>query len=92
MRGARRPVLAAGESQAVAFHDHPGDSLELRFSPLAAVHCADALASVADKSPINQDIQLDKAYLSALGLEQNPSLWREIHEQQMKQEREGELL
>jgi len=78
--------------QAVAFHDHPGDSLELRFSPLAAVHCADAIASATDKSPINQDIQLDEAYLSALGLEQKPSLWREIHEQQMKQGREGELL
>jgi len=84
--------LPAQLLQAVAFHDHPGDSLELRFSPLAAVHCADAIASAADKSPINQDIHLDEGYLAALGLEQKASLWREIHEQQMKQRREGELL
>jgi len=78
--------LPAQLLQAVAFHDHPSDSLELRFTPLAAVHGADVIASAADKSPINQDIRLDNAYMAALDLEQKPSLWREMHEQQkMKQ-------
>lgn len=77
---------------AVAFHDHPSDSLEKRFCPLTAVHSADAIASAADPSRISQDIQMDESYLAALGLEEKPSLWRGLHEEQMEQRRQKGLI
>jgi len=80
--------LPAPLLQAVAFHDHPSDSLEKRFSSLTAVHSADAIASAADFSPISQDIQLDDSYLAGLGLQEKPSVWRGFYEEQMNQRRE----
>ncbi|MFI5109613.1 MAG: HDOD domain-containing protein [Terriglobales bacterium] len=74
--------------QAVAFHDHPSDSGEQRFSPLIAVHSADAIASAADSSPISQDIRLDDSYLAELGLQEKQSVWRGFYEEQMNQRRE----
>jgi len=77
--------LPAPLLQAVAFHDHPSDSLEKRFSSLTAVHSADAIASAADSSHLSQDIQLDLSYLAGLGLQDKPSVWRGFHEEQMNQ-------
>ena len=74
--------------QAVAFHDHPSDSGEKGFSPLIAVHSADAIASAADSSPISQDIQLDDGYLAELGLQEKQSVWRGFYEEQMNARRE----
>jgi HD-like signal output (HDOD) protein len=68
--------------QAVAFHDHPADSLETGFSALAAVHSADAIVSAADPARLCQDVQMDENYLAALGLQEKPSLWRGLYEDQ----------
>lgn len=73
--------------QAVAFHDHPSDSLETSFSSLAAVHSADAIVSPADSSRLSQDIQLDESYLAGLGLQEKPSVWRGLYEEQFRCEK-----
>jgi len=73
--------------QAVAFHDHPADSLETRFSTLTAVHSADAIVSAGDPSRLCLDVQLDESYLTALGLAEKPSLWRELYEEQLSRQK-----
>lgn len=75
--------------QAVGFHDHPRDSGEPRFSPLIAVHSADAIASAADSSPLSHDIQLDDRYLAELGLQDKQSVWRGFLEEKMNPRSEG---
>jgi HD-like signal output (HDOD) protein len=67
--------------QAVAFHDHPVDSLDTSFSSLAAVHSADAIVSSADPARLCQDVQWDESYLAALGLQEKPPAWRELYEE-----------
>jgi HD-like signal output (HDOD) protein len=78
--------------QAVAFHDHPADSLESRFCTLVAVHSADAIASAADSSRLSQDIQLDESYLAQLGLQEKLSQWRGLFEEQVNRKREKGLV
>ena len=64
---------------AVAYHHHPAEAGETKFSPLTAVHAADAIASEADPSPLIHDIALDQQYLSRLGLSERVSLWRGLY-------------
>jgi HD-like signal output (HDOD) protein len=64
---------------AVAYHHHPEETSETKFSPLTAVHAADAIASEADPSPLNHDIALDQPYLSRLGLSERESVWRGLY-------------
>ena len=78
---AQRPELIvqsghAGEVHAVAFHHHPAETAETKFSTLTAVHAADAITSEADPSPLNHDVELDQPYLSRLGLSGRESAWR----------------
>ena len=61
---------------AVAFHHHPAETAETKFSTLTAVHAADAITSEADPSPLNHDVELDRPYLSRLGLSERESAWR----------------
>ena len=61
---------------AVEFHHHPSQFGQNGFSALTAVHCADAIASSVDPSPLNRDIQLDRAHLEALGLSSKEPIWR----------------
>jgi len=61
---------------AVAFHHHPAETAETKFSTLTAVHAADAITSEADPSPLNHDVELDQPYLSRLGLSGRESAWR----------------
>ena len=63
---------------AVAFHHHPVETAETKFSTLTAVHAADAIASEADPSPWNHDVALDQPYLSRLGLSERESVWRNL--------------
>jgi HD-like signal output (HDOD) protein len=76
--------------QAVAFHDRPSASAEQRFSPLTAVHAADAIASPPDGPLLNRDTQLDEKYLAELGLSQKESLWRSLYQEQVN--RNGDSL
>jgi putative nucleotidyltransferase with HDIG domain len=64
---------------AVAYHHHPAEAAETKFSPLTAVHAADAIASEADPSPLIHDIALDQPYLSRLGLSERVSVWQGLH-------------
>jgi putative nucleotidyltransferase with HDIG domain len=64
---------------AVAFHHRPCETAETHFSPLTAVHAADAIASATDASPLNHDAELDLSYLERLGLTERESVWRSFH-------------
>lgn len=68
--------------QAVAFHDHPADSLENRFGPVIAVHAADAVCSESDPSRLSQDVHLDESFLAQLGLQEKAPMWREFYRKQ----------
>ena len=61
---------------AVAYHHHPAETADTKFSTLTAVHAADAIASEGDPSPLNHDIALDQPYLNRLGLSERESVWR----------------
>ena len=64
---------------AVAYHHHPGETAETKFSALTAVHVADAIASERDESPLNHDAALDAEYLKRLGLSDKEESWRILH-------------
>jgi HD-like signal output (HDOD) protein/ActR/RegA family two-component response regulator len=70
---------------AVAYHDHPSESVEKRFSSLTAVHGADAVVSSTNGSLILQDVQLDEKYLQELGLSGREPGWRDLYNQQVEQ-------
>jgi HD-like signal output (HDOD) protein len=63
---------------AVAFHHHPAETAETKFSTLTAVHAADSITSEADPSPLNHDVELDRPYLIRLGLSERESAWRDL--------------
>lgn len=67
--------------RAVQFHHSPSESGGTAFSTLTAVHCADAMASASDKSPLNHDLKLDAAHLEASGLLEKASVWRGLYEE-----------
>jgi HD-like signal output (HDOD) protein/CheY-like chemotaxis protein len=67
--------------QAVQFHHRPSETITPGFSALTAVHCADAVTSFDDKSPLNCDLELDTARLESLGLMDKVELWRALHEE-----------
>jgi len=68
-------------AHAVAFHHHPSETAETKFSPLTAVHAADAIASETDPSPLIHDIALDQPYVSRLGLSERESVWRGLYKE-----------
>jgi len=64
--------------EALTFHHAPAQSLNKNFSPLAAVHAANALvheATVASSPPASAALDLD--YLSQLGVADHVAGWRE---------------
>jgi len=78
--------------ESVEFHSLPSDSGKSGFSALTAAHCADVIASQADPSPLNRDVELDAAYLSSLSLLEQVPAWRDLHERYLeaKEERGAE--
>jgi len=70
---------------AVAYHDCPSQSIEQCFSSLSVLHIADAIVSSKSASMILQDVKLDEAYLSALGLSERLPVWCGLYDQQMEQ-------
>lgn len=70
---------------AVAYHDCPSQSIEQCFSSLSVLHIADAIVSSKNASMILQDVKLDEAYLSALGLSDRMPVWCGLYDQQMQQ-------
>jgi HD-like signal output (HDOD) protein/CheY-like chemotaxis protein len=68
--------LPASLVHAVAFHHCPSQAMETRFSPLTAVHCADALALLPATGEPDFPLPLDEDYLAALHLEAKLPEWR----------------
>lgn len=65
--------------EAVAFHHEPGRCPVATFSPLTAVHVADALSSAASNSqPHGASDQLDLPYLTRLGVAERLSAWQAL--------------
>lgn len=63
--------------EAIALHHHPAHSLHPSFSPLTAVHVADALVHVpCPGTRHNPECELDLNYLGRMGLEPRLEIWR----------------
>jgi HD-like signal output (HDOD) protein len=61
--------------QAVAFHHRPSEAIDIQFSPLTAVHCADAISKAAETAQSGEDIPIDRQYLDGLGLAGKEGEW-----------------
>jgi HD-like signal output (HDOD) protein len=61
---------------AVAFHHRPSDARETGFSPLTAVHCADALSHLASNAPPDSILPIDETWLASLNLAGKVTEWR----------------
>jgi HD-like signal output (HDOD) protein/CheY-like chemotaxis protein len=73
--------LPASLVHAVAFHHCPSEAMETRFSPLTAVHCADALSLLPVAAEPSFPIPLDEDYLAALHLSEKIPAWRTFAEE-----------
>lgn len=63
--------------EAVAFHHAPAANGLRAFSPLTAVHVANALEhALAQPEDAEQPLELDAEYLATLGLEHRLDTWR----------------
>jgi HD-like signal output (HDOD) protein len=62
--------------EAVALHHHPRKCSHLQFSPLTAVHAADALVHWQTEIEAGTGDSFDLEYLSALGLDGRVEQWR----------------
>ncbi len=82
--------LSAPLIRAVAFHHHPSDAADVKFSALTAVHASDAIASEGNEFTINRDVQFDSAYLASLGLADKETSWRDLHAAQVETPTKGE--
>jgi HD-like signal output (HDOD) protein len=63
---------------AVAFHHRPSSAIEDGFSPLTAIHCANALAHLPAEPAEQGEPQIDRAYLARLGLLDREPAWRAL--------------
>lgn len=83
--------LPASIVQAVEFHHLPSAVGQTKFSPLTAVHAADAIVSSTDEALINRDVELDDAYVETIGVAGKQAQWREFHEEHLRARAESEL-
>lgn len=73
---------------AVAYHDHPEESVDKKFSSLTVVHGADAIVSSASNTAIVQDLSWNENYLQELGLGGREPAWHGLYDEQMDQARQ----
>jgi HD-like signal output (HDOD) protein/CheY-like chemotaxis protein len=76
--------LPAPVIEAVALHHRPSAATVHGFSPLIAVHVADAIAnSLVPALPEQTGVEIDRSYLATLGLAERLEVWKEccIHDQ-----------
>ena len=67
--------------EAVAFHHEPQQSASKAFSPLTAVHIANALVREdRSRNGAHADLPIDTGYLAKLGIENRMDAWREATE------------
>jgi HD-like signal output (HDOD) protein len=76
--------------QAVSLHHQPGSGGLLQFSPVTAIHCADAIVAEQDACSVMDDGGLDIEYLQRLGLSERIPLWRSLHQAPAGQFQEGQ--
>lgn len=70
--------LPNGIVESVAYHHRPMESIGNHFSPLTAVHVADALARIRHNGPAEYpDPGIDFAYIDRLGLMERLPSWEE---------------
>lgn len=69
--------------EAVAFHHDPSTSVDSTFTPLTAVHVANALLNGANDpvSDVTENSAMDLIYLARLGMEDRLPRWQTIAEQ-----------
>jgi HD-like signal output (HDOD) protein len=76
--------LPAPVIEAVALHHRPSAATVHGFSPLIAVHVADAIAnSLVPALPEQTGVEIDRSYLATLGLAERLEAWKErcIHDE-----------
>lgn len=64
--------------EAVAFHHEPARATTTSFTPLTAVHAANALVHAAVDGPDYPDSRIDSEYLNAVGCADALDCWRDI--------------
>ena len=64
--------------EAITLHHEPSKSSHLQFSPLSAVHVADALVNASESSGSSPDELLDSSYLAKLGIQGRLETWRGV--------------
>jgi HD-like signal output (HDOD) protein len=68
--------------EAVAYHHQPSRSVNNTFTPLTAVHIADALvAEGSSGATCKENLQLDVKYLIRLGLTDHLESWRQVYDE-----------
>ena len=73
--------LPATIVEAVALHHQPRQGASKAFTPLAAVHIANALVTqIQSPNGASRENPMDAEYLAALGIADRPNLWREAAE------------
>ncbi len=72
-------------TEAIALHHAPGRSTQTGFSPLTAVHVADAFDQERVGGPGAVATGLDRAYLARLGLDGRLDAWRTTLDEPMQQ-------
>ena len=75
--------LPAPVIEAIAYHHRPADAAHRAFSPVIAVHVADAFAhGLMPTQPEQAGIEIDKEFLAGIGLDGRIESWREhcIHD------------
>lgn len=73
--------------EALAFHHRPNECLATMFTPLFAVHVANALVHEADSAAEDRDVsRLDTDYLAQTGLADRLSAWRESFQTLVQEE------
>ena len=73
--------------EALAFHHRPNECLVTSFTPLTAVHVANALEHEADSAAEDRDAgPLDTDYLARIGLGERLAAWRELHQTLVQEE------
>jgi len=82
--------LPAALVHAVSLHHRPSEGAQSHFSPLTAVHCADAILTMDEDCSKVRDCELDREYLDRLDLLERLDTWRDLHHSQMQERAKGE--
>jgi putative nucleotidyltransferase with HDIG domain len=77
--------------EATAWHHNPSASSVNKFSPLAAVHVANALHATMSPEFKHWDAELDLVFLERIGLANRQEIWMKLLREQFADGRSGDL-